>query len=52
MKPGNQQQGQYKIPSIHPGSVDGFSCQALEPDPEDDESDYELVPDSAMGPLR
>ena len=55
MKPGSQQKGQYNMPFIQPGSGDGFSCQALGPDPEleVEEPDYELdLPDSALGPLR
>lgn len=58
IKPGKKQQGQYRIPSIQPGPVDGFSCQALgtalasELELED-EPDYDFeLPDSALGPLR
>ncbi len=55
-KPGKKQHGQYKTPSIQPGSVDGDSCQALDVVLEldaEEESDYDLeLPDSAAGPLR
>ena len=56
MKPGRKQQGQYKMPSLQPGSVDGFSCQALGTEVElelYEEPVYDLeLPDSALGPLR
>jgi hypothetical protein len=54
IKPGSQQQGQYSNPSIHPGSADDFSCQALGREAEEEEEpDYELdLPDSALGPWR
>jgi hypothetical protein len=59
MKPGSQQHGQYKAPSMQPGSADGSSCHALCWEPESelalvDEPDYEFddPPDSALGPLR
>jgi hypothetical protein len=54
IKPGSQQQGQYSNPSIHLGSADDFSCQALGREAEEkEEPDYELdLPDSALGPWR